>query len=521
MMLEEQSSFARIALNRTTFGARDIDVSAVQRDGWEAWVDQQLNPPSGDDPQLAQFIDSQRLHYNYPAMTFGSKSWPALEEDRPLNYLKASIEKLYQLAKGPAGDYTFGEQVWPFVELCSGIFIRNTHSKFQLREFMTDFWLNHFSMSWQKNSYVANSLVSFDRDVVRPNVFGNFRTLLEAVANSPAMLVYLDNVDSTKALPNENYARELMELHTMGERAYLGKAPVGPASSSKGFTDFDMLQAARALSGWTLERTQIPFVPESGRFRYYDGQHNTSAGMCLGYDLSTLQDEAQGRKVLDLVAYHPATPGFICAKICRRFFGDNPPQEIIERAKIAWIHNRRNADQIAQVIRAILVDGPENGQGPVEKIRRPYERLVALWRTTDTVVNASVYWNTILRDLSDSPFIWPTPNGRPDANSFWLNTFVNVTTWDYLKDIFYQSSLTTTLRNQTPNEALSSITATVDYWVGRMIGYALSPAAMKALYDYAGWGASRTSSGEAWNPTEEILRNIVVAIAMAPEFGVR
>ncbi|MBL8644521.1 MAG: DUF1800 domain-containing protein [Rhodospirillaceae bacterium] len=520
-MLADAPTPARIALNRTTFGARDFDVAQVERIGWAAWVEEQLAAPSGDDPHLAQFIASQRLHYNYPAMTFGTKSWAALEEDRPLNYLKADIELLYALAKGPVGNYTFGEQVWPRIEHCAAIFMRNTHSVFQLREFMADFWLNHFSMSHQKSAYVSTALVAFDRDVIRPNVFGNFRAMLEGVAKSPAMLVYLDNADSTASLPNENYARELMELHTMGEAAYLGKAPAGPESSSKGFTDADMLQAARALSGWTLERGQIFGRPETGRFTYNEGQHNTTAGQCLGFDLGTLKGEAQGRKVLDLVAYHPATPGFICTKICRRIFGDSPSIDVIERAKQAWIAHRESPDQIAHVLRAILLDGPEIGAGPAVKVRRPYERLVALWRATDTVVNASRYWSIILGDLNDAHFVWPTPNGRPDVNSFWLNTFVNITTWQYMRDIFAQLGIQTTFRAQTPPEALGSIIDTVDYWVGRIIGHALSPEAMQALYTYANWGASYGFGGAPWNPDEQTLRNIAAAIAMAPEFVLR
>lgn len=520
-MLPDRPTAARLALNRTTFGARDTDVAALERMGWDAWVDDQLSPPAGDDPQLAQFIDSQRLHYNYPEMTFGRKSWPALEEDRPLNYLKASVEQLYQLAKGPVGNYTFGEQGWPRLELNSAIFIRNAHSRFQLREVMVDFWLNHFSMSWQKSAYVATSLVSFDRDVVRPNAFGNFRTLLEAVARSPAMLVYLDNADSTAALPNENYARELMELHTMGESAYLGKVPAGPDSSSRGFTDLDILNAGRALSGWTIERTQIPGREESGRFTYYEGQHNRQAGVCLGFDLSKLQGEAQGRKVLDLVAYHPATPRFICTKICRRLFGDAPPEAVILRAVDAWNRHRESAAQIAHVLRAILLDGPEISTEPATKVRRPYERVMALWRATDAVVNADLYWGMFLGDLNDSPFVWPTPNGRPDVNSFWLNTFVNVTTWQYLRGAFDQASIKTSLRDQMPDEARASIVQTVDYWVGRIIGYALAPEAMQALYRYAGWGAAYPFPGQAWDPDEATLRNLVCAISVAPEFALR
>ncbi|MSO97615.1 MAG: DUF1800 domain-containing protein [Rhodospirillaceae bacterium] len=524
-MLDDKPSFARIALNRTTFGAREADVAGVERSGWTAWVEEQLRPPTGDDPQLAAYMASQRLHYKYPAGSYLDFKWPELDEFRPFTYLYANVEKLWRLARGVAENYSFGEQGWPRVEHCSAIFIRNAHSKFQLREFMTDFWINHFNIGRSKATFVENELVAFERDVIRPNVFGNFRQIIEGVTKSPAMLIYLDNADSTAALPNENYARELMELHTMGEGAYLGKVPLGPDSLSNGFTDADVLQAARALSGWTLEKGQIPFKDSTGNFTYYKPQHNTSAGICLGFDLSTLTaDMAQGQKVLDLVAYHPATPIFVCTKICRRIFGDTPPEAVVTRAVQAWTKHRESPDQIAQVLRAILLEGPEVGTGPAVKVRRPYERLMALWRATDTIVNANLYWTTILGDLNDSPFVWPTPNGRPDVNSFWLNTFVNITTWQYMRDAFGQvatSGLKVNLKDQTPVEAQSSIVATVDYWVGRMVGYSLSPDAMKALYSYASNGAGFGSASGPWSPNESDLQNMVIAIAAAPEFVLR
>jgi uncharacterized protein (DUF1800 family) len=164
-----------------------------------------------------------------------------------------------------------GEQIWTtsrkiypahdhrelnraFDELASSIAIRNALSRYQLREVLTDFWLNHFSISPTKDFQVQNMLVVFDRDVTRPNVFGNFRKLLEAVATSAAMLKYLDNADSQAAQPNENYARELMELHTLGRGGYLGKLTDGTDQSARGFTDDDIVQASRAFSGWTLRQ---------------------------------------------------------------------------------------------------------------------------------------------------------------------------------------------------------------------------------------------------------------------------
>lgn len=524
-VLGPEQSFGRIALNRTTFGARDRDVEQVISSGWTAWVDAQLNPPSGDDPALASFIAAQRLHYSYPSMSFNGKTWAAVDEDRALNYLNTGIEKLYQLARGPVGDYTFGEQVWPHIEQCAGLFIRNTHSKFQLREVMADFWLNHFSMAQSKSAYIATALVAFERDVVRPNVFGNFRTLLEEVAKSPAMLVYLDNADSAADQPNENYARELMELHTLGASAYLGKVDATPATAVLGFTDDDIIQAARAFSGWTIEKGQRgpngTGQPNTGKFIYSSYQHNTNAGVYLGTDLRAYTaDLAQGRKVLDLLAAHPATARFVCTKICRRLFGDTPPEAVIARATAAWIANADKPDQIGRVLRAILLDGTEIGEGPAVKVRRPYERVIAMMRATDSVVSASMTWHQFLRDVSDSPFAWPTPDGRPDTNAYWLNTYTHIATWGHLRDMFTQTAVKTTLVDQTPTSALASPTLLVEYWAGRLVGGMLGVGVLRALVQYANEaGFTYLRAGE--KPSESLVQSIVTMIAQTPAFTVR
>lgn len=174
-------------------------------------------------------------------------SWLAVNEDRPLDYLQMSNAQLWAAARNPFRDYF--ERMRSIFELTAATYIRNTHSSYQLREYMADFWFNHFNVYHDKDEQTRNGLIAYDRDVIRPNVFGNFRAMLEAVATSVSMLRYLDNANSEADRPNENYAREVMELHTMGRAAYLGKIPDGGDLSARGFTDDDIVQASRALSG--------------------------------------------------------------------------------------------------------------------------------------------------------------------------------------------------------------------------------------------------------------------------------
>ena len=140
-MLADKPSFEQIALNRVTFGARDLDIQAVQRSGWQAWVEDQLNPPAGDDAALDQYLRSRTLHIEYEAYASQFQNWGAVKEDRPLQYLWTSAKDLWHLSRDVLFKQAYPEQGRIFDEVASSIYIRNTHSRFQLREFMTDRYL--------------------------------------------------------------------------------------------------------------------------------------------------------------------------------------------------------------------------------------------------------------------------------------------------------------------------------------------------------------------------------------------
>ena len=483
-MLLNQPTFERIALNRITFGARDLDIEAVQRMGWAPWVEDQLNPPAGDDSALDQYLRSRTLHIEYAASDTEFQKWPALKEDRPLQYLWIGAKEMWRLNHEVLFKKAYPEQSRPFDELASSVYIRNTHSRYQLREVMTDFWLNHFSVSQYKSSEVRDSILIYDRDVVRPNALGNFRQMLQGIATSATMLKYLDNADSNAQHPNENYARELMELHTMGRPVYYGKNTSGADVSAIGFTDEDVVQASRALSGWTINQGWYSVDGQTlntGEFYFNPYQHNENAGVFLGVDLSTMKGVAQGTKVLDLLAAHPATAAYVTGKICRHLFGENPPPAVLARAATAWTANRDKPDQIKQVLKAIIMDGPEIGTGPQVIVRRPHERMIALARAMDAKIQPSSQWTYLMNSLSDAPFGWATPDGRPDTNEFWLNSSTNVGIWNQLQYLTYVDYSAVDFIAQTPIEVADSATLTAEYWVGRIIGYRLNDEAMAAL----------------------------------------
>lgn len=523
-MLPDRPSPERIALNRTTFGARSSDVETVRRmGGFNAWVDDQLSPPAGDDDALAQYLKQQTLYIQYDAYDAMGLKWPAVNEMRPLQWLDKSAARLWTATKDEFWKMSGAEQLRPLDEVASSVYIRNAHSRYQLREVMTDFWLNHFSVSSAKDVQGANALIVYDRDVIRPNVFGNFRTMLDAVATSTTMLKYLDNADSDAIHPNENYARELLELHTMGRAAYLGKR--GASDAVAGFTDDDIIQASRALSGWTVSQGQYGGasagqLPSTGEFTFNAYQHNTQAGACLGFDLSALRGIAQGQKVLDLVAEHPATAPFVCGKIVKRIFGSAAPPVVLERAVKAWNENRTRPDQIKQVLRAILQDGSEVSTLAPSKVRRPHEVVIALGRALDAKVKPSPHWRYVFSTVYDAPFGWPTPDGRPDNDEFWLNTATNIGNWLNLNYVTYNVSFEVAYFDQMPRSIVNSPMLMTEFWVERLIGYSLSNEAMTALTKHMAY-LKNIYDYDSRSYDVALGQQFITALATAPEFMLR
>ncbi|MGE4062783.1 MAG: DUF1800 family protein [Rhodospirillaceae bacterium] len=525
----------RIALNRVTFGARDLDEMNVNFNGWRGWVENQLNAPPGDDSDLAGHLAAQTMRINYAAANpeRPRETWAALDEMRGLNYIGLPPAELWRIHTSAGSSLSPSERTRVRQELAAATWIRNAHSRYQLREFMVDFWHNHFNISKNEAEGATVLLPAFDK-VIRDNVFGNFRTLLEATATSGSMLIYLDNYLSTSSTPNENYAREIIELHTLGGEAYYGVGDTGSVPMSAtgvpvGFTDQDVLQASRALSGWTIQYGQqgpgAVRYPNSGEFIYNSRQHNTRAGTFLGRNLANLVgDMAQGRAVLDSIATHSATARHVVGRLTRRIFGDRAPSSAFDRGVAAFNANRDAPDQIKHVLRAILLHGDEVFNPEITKVRRPYERILALVRTTDMVLTASTTYLTALDRLTDALFAWPAPDGRPDYDGFWLATGANLATWNLLFQVPAWASVQTSLAAQTPMTARESATETVEYWVNRMVSGRLSESNMNILVgDQAGANGAPTMvrTRRSAATIENAYRRLVSLIATTNAFSVR
>jgi uncharacterized protein (DUF1800 family) len=284
---------------------------------------------------------------------------------------------------------------------------------------MTDFWENHFTV-FSGKGLTRLFIPEYDRDVIRPRALGNFRDLLGAVAKSPAMLFYLDQfqstVDSTHnslrgvRLPrartalrarglNENYARELLELHTLGVDG--------------GYTQRDVIEVARALTGWSMNPRQ------DAEFTFRPEIHDADAKIVLGHRLPAGRGVEDGEAVLDIMARHPATAHFIARKLAIRFVSDDPPPALVERAAQTFLETDGD---IREVVRTI-VTSPEffSRAAYHSKVKSPFELVASALRAVGAQPDTTPRSAQVVAFLGQPIFGHQAPNGWPETGDAWMN----------------------------------------------------------------------------------------------------
>lgn len=444
------------ALNRLSFGPRPSDVDRVKKMGLEKWVDAQLNPDSLDDRAM-----SARLE-DYPALKLSTAQlldrYPnpqqaAKREGISLEEYKRRLEDDGDKRKAPR------EVV---LELSEAKILRAVYSERQLQEVMTDFWFNHFNVFAGKGA-VKWMLPEYERDVIRPHTLGKFHDLLYATAKSPAMLFYLDNWLSAdpkaydqhgkelrarqrrfmrifsggnsrvmimrrpnpnrpdfprpqnrpqpgqpgqppqppqKRGLNENYGRELMELHTLGVDG--------------GYTQNDVTQAAMALTGWTMRAPRRD--PE---FHFEDKIHGEEPKQILGTTIHSggMKD---GEQLLDLLVKHPSTAKFISTKLARRFVSDTPPEALVARMAQTF---RETDGNIREVMKTMIYSPEFWSRGTFRaKIKKPFELVVSALRATGADIERGtplVQWSA---RIGEPLYGCQPPTGYSDKADAWVNS---------------------------------------------------------------------------------------------------
>jgi len=329
-------------------------------------------------------------------------------------------------------------------ELLESRMLRNIYSERQLEAVMTDFWLNHFNVYLRKNQNEPYLLPVYERDVIRPNALGKFEDLLVGTAKSPAMLMYLDNWQSvgpdsraTKTGPrvaeavqnlqvkqalkerglNENYARELMELHTLGVQCEVSQDhPVSALDKAcgQGYTQQDVTQVAQVLTGWTIDQ---PY--RSGEFRFEERRHEPGAKTVLGTTIAE-GGESEGLQVLHILATSPATARFISTKLAVRFVSDTPPPALVDRMAKAFV---ASGGDIRTVLRTMF-DSPEFWSPEVyrAKVKTPEEFVVSAARASGADVKNAISLVQSLEKLGMPLYGMQTPNGYSWMADSWVNT---------------------------------------------------------------------------------------------------
>ncbi len=506
---------ARTYLNRLGFGPAPGQVGALMQSGLTAWVTQQLNAPAGDDAATKALLAATLVPLSYT-----DANGVAHSSSLPLQYLNASSALLMALDDPSLAS---AQQVRPGTEIRAATWIRAVSNGAQLRELMARFWNNHFSIDYTTPRTVGSMLPLYDQQVIRPNVFGNFRTLLGAVAKSGSMLYFLDLGSSTKVDPNENYAREVMELHTLGAGAYLGIGTPGAVETGSGYTDQDVIQVARVLTGWTIanghHKNAAGATPADGSFLYAPGWHDTGTKSVLGVTFPNAAGpgQAEGEAFLDLLAAHPSTAGFVSGKLARWLAGDTPTAALYAKAQQVWSANIHNPNQLAQVILAI-VQHPDFLASPVAKVKDPFRFMVSLLRAT----GASWGWTAQLQSLLDNAgyplFSWATPDGIPDRSGFWTSTDGMLTRWLAANSLLTGATISSSLV-QASGDTTGKAAPQIAFWTGMLLGGQISSTSAAALAtlvaDPGLWGSHATLSGTA---LETATRRLVGGIAQLPEF---
>ena len=376
MPILDGEALVQHTLRRLTFGPTPEMLDKVRSMGLNAFIEEQLSPESIPDPEIDAL----------------------LQPFRTLNMTVAQRLELNENSRSAR-------------ELIDATLLRQQHSQRQVFEMMVDFWGNHF------NIYIGKFLCKVlktddDLKVIRPNALGKFRDLLYASAKSPAMLVYLDQADSLGESPNENYARELMELHTVGV--------------DSGYSHHDVAELARVLTGWTVSRPNNQKIGP-GIYYFNPDIHDYGEKHVLGTMISPT-GESEGMLILDMLASHNSTAHFISQKLARRFISDFPDPAFVDSLSQVFIETDGD---IRQLLRAIVNSEAFKSSAGM-KFKKPLDFFISALRVTDTKIteNSRKLYEQ-LQLLGQLPFSWLMPDGYPDVEEYWATTSGMLDRWNF------------------------------------------------------------------------------------------
>src|SRR5437763_6488879 len=416
------------ALNRLAYGPRPGDVPRVVAEGVMRWIDRQLSPDGIDDDRWAQ------RERRFDILKYDRGDLAAL-------YAEAQRERRERKLAAVADTMADKSEANPIAqrgrrlagEFADLAVVRAALSERQLFEVMVDFWTNHFNVYFAKG---ADRFLTPDyiEHTIRPHAMGKFEDLLIATSKSPAMLFYLDNWESVAPgatplvvararrrawisvgaqhaapLPparapkgiNENYARELLELHTLGVDG--------------GYEQHDVIEVARIFTGWSIRRPQ-----QGGDFEFHDWAHDTGDKQVLGVEFERGHGMDEGIRLLKLLANHPATMHHVSRQLCQRFVNDDPPDGCVDDAVAAW---QRTHGDIREVLRAIF-HGPDfwAAASVRAKVKTPLEFVVSAARAVAADPDTTPRLAQVVARLGEPLYLHVAPDGYPEKEDAWVNS---------------------------------------------------------------------------------------------------
>jgi len=427
------------ALNRLAFGPRPGEVDAVMKDGVNTWIEQQLHPEGIPDRAVEARIatlptmtlsNAQIVKTYYEPVLLARKQANAEAKNGDVDKKDVRRELMADVPQNQRPQVVMNDLVAQRI-------LRAAESDRQLNEVMVDFWMNHFNVFAGKG-IDRFLLTSYERDVIRPHIWGRFEDLLMATAKSPAMLFYLDNARSMAAPENrpamqqqrgfggpfgfgrramvvrpqqqgqgglnENYAREIMELHTLGVDG--------------GYTQKDVTELARVLTGWSISREREG--GEGATFVFRPQMHDVGAKTVLGIRFAPGGGIDEGERMIHVLAHHPATAHRIAYKLCQRLVADEPPPALVARVAKKFL---ATDGDLRQAVRAVI-ESPEfwSPASYRAKVKSPFEYTISAVRAVNAQITDPTPIARALQQIGEPLYGAQPPTGYSDKADVWINT---------------------------------------------------------------------------------------------------
>ncbi len=448
-------------LNRLGYGPRPGDVERVSAQGVKAYIRDQLQPAAiAEPPELTQQLQTLKTLAMTPGELFQNYG-PQRGQKRQAQ--AASSQQTPAQAQSPKPKLAQRQQLNKTVEeATTARLARALYSRRQLQEVMVDFWFNHFNVFAPKG-LTRLWVGAYEQEAIRPHALGNFRQLLGATARHPAMLVYLDNwrntaPNSPKASKrfqglNENYARELMELHTLGVKG--------------GYTQEDVITLAKIFTGWGLCSAGLPDRNSSG-FCFDPDRHDASDKVFLGQRIPG-QGMAEGEQALDILASSPATARHISQELAAYFVADQPPATLVDRLTQRFLSTKGDIRAVLQT----LFESPEFWSPQIynAKFKTPYRYVISSVRATGLPLTQLKPMARVLTQLGMPLYNYQAPDGYPQTEEFWLNSEALNRRVNFALALA-SGRLPAQQQSYPPVDAIA---------LNKTLGYALSPQTQKAI----------------------------------------